>query len=197
MAALCLNMWLFSLPFLSSSSFVFFSDNDLKVVDQIFAIYFFYLPPFIFILLYTFLLWILTSLVMDLQFHSPLFWSSSLHSPQTFFLPSGSNPFQDSRPTSISRRETMHIPTLLLVSILFASFAVSLSDKFLFADSEQFKTLRFGSSVLFPVRGNVYPLGFVFCVLWCFRFDFLVLFGLIDCWNLQAFYGVTQYWQSA
>ncbi|KGN54552.1 aspartic proteinase Asp1 [Cucumis sativus] len=51
------------------------------------------------------------------------------------------------------------MPTLLLVSILFASFAVSLSDKFLFADSEQVKTLRFGSSVLFPVRGNVYPLG--------------------------------------
>ncbi|CAK9325421.1 unnamed protein product [Citrullus colocynthis] len=53
----------------------------------------------------------------------------------------------------------MHTPVLLLVSILFATFAVSLSDKFLIADFEQLKTLRFGSSIIFPVKGNVYPLG--------------------------------------
>ena len=85
--------------------------------------------------------------------------------PIPFFLLSDSYPFQDSRPTSVFRCKTTQMPTLLLVSILFASFAVSLSDKFLFADSEQVKTLRFGSSVLFPVRGNVYPLGYVFCVM--------------------------------
>ncbi|XP_022141111.1 aspartic proteinase Asp1-like isoform X2 [Momordica charantia] len=49
---------------------------------------------------------------------------------------------------------------LLIVSVLFANFAVSLSDKFSVANWGQLEADRFGASVLFSVQGNVYPLGY-------------------------------------
>ncbi|XP_022132180.1 aspartic proteinase Asp1-like isoform X2 [Momordica charantia] len=55
----------------------------------------------------------------------------------------------------------MHSRLLFPVSILFAIFAVSFSDKFSLEDRMQSGSgsNRFASSVAFPIKGNVYPLG--------------------------------------
>ncbi|XP_022936137.1 aspartic proteinase Asp1-like isoform X1 [Cucurbita moschata] len=66
---------------------------------------------------------------------------------------------EDKKSSLVSGSLEIRMPVLLFVSILFAIFAVSLSDQFLTADWEQLRSVGFGSSILFPVKGNVYPLG--------------------------------------
>lgn len=104
----------------------------------------------------------------------------------------------------------MRMSNLFPVFVLFAASVLSFSSKLCLAQPNPSVINRPSSSILFPVKGNVYPLGFVFCFLASSFIFILILspalsldhsFVIIDYSNflhyLQSFHGFCQCWQSA